>query len=525
MSTFRATSTWTSGGHQNSRNSSVASNFTHRNVAPSSHSSSHNRIFNRNTALGYQASNMSPGVLGQTPSPQIHSNTAYSYASQNQPHPQNIFGSFVGSLLSTALQQQQCNSSCNGYGTGTVVPNAITRNPCGNSSNTTRNNGSPQIDTALSSTNVYIRGLDASTTDEDLRKRCEKYGTILSTKAIMDKTTGQCKGYGFVDFDKAESAVAAVDGLNQEGKIQAQMAKVSGVHQEQDPTNLYFANLPPKFTENDLEKTLMSYGVVISTRILKDQDGCSRGVGFARMDSKELCDKIIKEMNGKAILNGTTQPLLVKFADSGKKTKPKASQIPAVYPNIPQLDISQYFTNQYEHLSGGYIRSAPMPYVFPAPSQYVVNSPYPPVISGLVGKLTLISYPDPQMGGLASQLHSLSLQGTNAAVTQQPTDLSASVGSAAVSTGQSSAASVQPVAMHPSYSYQIYSYPLQYGMQSAESNLATMALMQSATPPTAYMPSSDLIVHPELSNPAAIYASQPPPTLQTPAPAGTASGK
>ena len=34
-------------------------------------------------------------------------------------------------------------------------------------------------------TNVYIRGLDATTTDEDLKKKCEKYGPILSTKAIM----------------------------------------------------------------------------------------------------------------------------------------------------------------------------------------------------------------------------------------------------------------------------------------------------------------------------------------------------
>uniref|UniRef100_A0A914RN78 RRM domain-containing protein n=1 Tax=Parascaris equorum TaxID=6256 RepID=A0A914RN78_PAREQ len=76
-------------------------------------------------------------------------------------------------------------------------------------------------------TNVYIRGLDANTTDEDLRQKCDQYGVILSTKAIMDKATGQCKGYGFVDFESAEAAMRAVEGLNQKGKVQAQMAKVS----------------------------------------------------------------------------------------------------------------------------------------------------------------------------------------------------------------------------------------------------------------------------------------------------------
>jgi RNA recognition motif-containing protein len=52
----------------------------------------------------------------------------------------------------------------------------------------------------LSETNLYIRGLSADTTDLDLQKMCEKFGTIVSTKAIIDNETNKCKGYGFVDF-------------------------------------------------------------------------------------------------------------------------------------------------------------------------------------------------------------------------------------------------------------------------------------------------------------------------------------
>lgn len=47
----------------------------------------------------------------------------------------------------------------------------------------------------------------------------------MSTKAILDKTTKKCKGYGFVDFDSPSAAHAAVEGLGKEG-INAQMAKV-----------------------------------------------------------------------------------------------------------------------------------------------------------------------------------------------------------------------------------------------------------------------------------------------------------
>ncbi|CAB1439379.1 unnamed protein product [Pleuronectes platessa] len=45
----------------------------------------------------------------------------------------------------------------------------------------------------LSKTNLYIRGLPPATTDQDLIKLCQPYGKIVSTKAILDKNTNQCK--------------------------------------------------------------------------------------------------------------------------------------------------------------------------------------------------------------------------------------------------------------------------------------------------------------------------------------------
>ena len=72
--------------------------------------------------------------------------------------------------------------------------------------------------------------------------------------------------------------------------------------------------------EQELEGMLAPYGTVISTRILRDNNHQPRGVGFARMDSKDKCDMIIQAFNGKVIL-GSKEPLLVKFADGGNKKK------------------------------------------------------------------------------------------------------------------------------------------------------------------------------------------------------------
>nr|XP_046192151.1 RNA-binding motif, single-stranded-interacting protein 3-like isoform X2 [Oncorhynchus gorbuscha] len=182
----------------------------------------------------------------------------------------------------------------------------------------------------LSQTNLYIRGLPSGTSDQDLIKLCQPYGKIVSTKAILDKNTNQCKGYGFVDFDSQTAAQKAVASLKASG-VQAQMAKVQ--QQEQDPTNLYVSNLPVSMDEQELENMLKPFGHVISTRVLRDATGVSRGVGFARMESTEKCDVVIQHFNGKFLktppgVPAPVEPLLCKFADGGQKKRLNQNKYP-----------------------------------------------------------------------------------------------------------------------------------------------------------------------------------------------------
>uniref|UniRef100_UPI00358FE55A RNA-binding motif, single-stranded-interacting protein 3-like n=1 Tax=Myxine glutinosa TaxID=7769 RepID=UPI00358FE55A len=132
--------------------------------------------------------------------------------------------------------------------------------------------------------------------------------------------------YGFVDFDNPAAAQKAVAALKANG-VQAQMAK----QQEQDPTNLYISNLPLSMDEQELEALLKPFGQVVSTRILRDANGSSRGVGFARMESTEKCEAVIQHFNGKFIqtqpsIPAPAEPLLCKFADGGQKKRQNQSK-------------------------------------------------------------------------------------------------------------------------------------------------------------------------------------------------------
>uniref|UniRef100_A0A8C2WP03 RNA binding motif single stranded interacting protein 1 n=1 Tax=Cyclopterus lumpus TaxID=8103 RepID=A0A8C2WP03_CYCLU len=177
----------------------------------------------------------------------------------------------------------------------------------------------------LSKTNLYIRGLPPATTDLDLVKLygCSYYLATVHINIVLPTT-----GYGFVDFDSPAAALKAVHALKTSG-IQAQMAK----QQEQDPTNLYISNLPLSVDEKELENMLQPFGQVVSTRILRDYSGNSRGVGFARMDTTEQCNAVISHFNGKfiKIASGAlapSQPLLCKFADSQRKKHAHSGFVP-----------------------------------------------------------------------------------------------------------------------------------------------------------------------------------------------------
>jgi RNA recognition motif-containing protein len=55
-----------------------------------------------------------------------------------------------------------------------------------------------------------------------------RYGTITSSKAIIDQKQGDCKGYGFVMYETEEQAKHAIDQLARLG-LQVSFAKVGYV--------------------------------------------------------------------------------------------------------------------------------------------------------------------------------------------------------------------------------------------------------------------------------------------------------
>jgi cold-inducible RNA-binding protein len=57
---------------------------------------------------------------------------------------------------------------------------------------------------------LFVGNLPHSTTDAQLLDLFKPFGTPDSAKVITDRDTGQSKGFGFVEFQNAEEAKAAM---------------------------------------------------------------------------------------------------------------------------------------------------------------------------------------------------------------------------------------------------------------------------------------------------------------------------
>jgi len=62
--------------------------------------------------------------------------------------------------------------------------------------------------------NIYVGNLSSDVTADDLRQAFEAFGQVESANVIMDKFSGESKGFGFVEMPSKDEAAAALAGMN-----------------------------------------------------------------------------------------------------------------------------------------------------------------------------------------------------------------------------------------------------------------------------------------------------------------------
>ena len=61
---------------------------------------------------------------------------------------------------------------------------------------------------------LYCGNLSYNVSSSDLDQMFGEFGTVKSAEVINDRDTGRSKGFGFVEMQSDQEAMAAIEGLN-----------------------------------------------------------------------------------------------------------------------------------------------------------------------------------------------------------------------------------------------------------------------------------------------------------------------
>jgi splicing factor 3B subunit 4 len=161
----------------------------------------------------------------------------------------------------------------------------------------------------------YIGNMDSRVTDEILWELFIQCGPVVNVHVPKDKITGEHQGFGFVEFrseDDAEYAIKIMHMIKLHGKpIKVNKASQDKRTQEVG-ANIFVGNLSEEIDEKGLKDIFTAFGVVLSTKIMRDPDnGTSKHYGFVSFDNFESSDEAIKKMNGQYI---SGKPIEVSYA-------------------------------------------------------------------------------------------------------------------------------------------------------------------------------------------------------------------
>jgi RNA recognition motif-containing protein len=64
------------------------------------------------------------------------------------------------------------------------------------------------------STKLYVGNLSYSTMEHQLREAFAPYGEVVSATLVVDRMSGQSRGFGFVEFSTPADAQRAIDAMS-----------------------------------------------------------------------------------------------------------------------------------------------------------------------------------------------------------------------------------------------------------------------------------------------------------------------
>lgn len=234
------------------------------------------------------------------------------------------------------------------------------------------NDDDAELNGLLDDCNVFVKYLPPDLTEHEFYKMFKSFGTIVSSKIMVDQGTGKSLGYGFVRYSNSAASQKAINQMNghriankrllcklanlSTSSFNSEFSKHPILNSQTPNDNIYIKPLLKDTSEEDLRKLFGKFGNIIDCKVMIDRNtGLSRQIGFVRFETQSQATAAINEMNNYK-LYPSAHPLTVKFADTKeqknarKALRQKQTKVPERYtpvlasqPSPPPYPINSNF--------------------------------------------------------------------------------------------------------------------------------------------------------------------------------------
>ncbi|KHN46600.1 RNA-binding protein BRN1-like isoform X1 [Glycine soja] len=240
--------------------------------------------------------------------------------------------------------------------------------------------GKEESKSSEESVKLFVGQVPKRMSEDEVLAMFKEFALVDEVNIIRDKATRASRGCCFVICPSREEADKAVNACHNKktlpGASSPLQVKYADGELERLEHKLFIGMLPKNISEDEVSNLFSKYGTIKDLQILRGSQQTSKGCAFLKYETKEQAFIALEAINGKHTMEGSSVPLVVKWADTEKerlarraqKTQSRVSNAPHADPQHPSLfgALPMGYVPPYN----GYGYQAPggyglMPYRFP----------------------------------------------------------------------------------------------------------------------------------------------------------------
>ncbi|KAL5229270.1 hypothetical protein ABZP36_017535 [Zizania latifolia] len=234
------------------------------------------------------------------------------------------------------------------------------------------------------SVKLFVGQVPKHMTEAELLAMFQEVAIVDEVTVIKDKATKASRGCCFLICPSREEADKAVNAYHNKhtlpGASSPLQVKYADGELERLEHKLFIGMLPKNVTDTELTDLFSKYGNIKDLQILRGSQQTSKaGCAFLKYETKEQAVAAIDALNGKHKIEGSSVPLVVKWADTEKERQARKAQKAQLQPsNMPSASPMQQ-SSLYGALQMGYLPQY-NGYSYQPPGTYgLMQYPLPPM--------------------------------------------------------------------------------------------------------------------------------------------------